>query len=97
MSLTKIINGVRQELNQLEEEKIRASWDKIHQEHQEYLRTKAYIDRRRAAYPPVEEQLDLLYKAMLLGEIPKATEWFSSIKTIKDKYPRPDNETLRTL
>ena len=43
---------------------------------------------RKAEYPPVAEQLDMLWHAMDQGQLPKAEPFYSNIKRIKDKYPK---------
>lgn len=45
-------------------------------------------DKRAVDYPDIKEQLDMLYHAMDSGEIPKATQWYNTIKQIKDKHPK---------
>ena len=42
----------------------------------------SYKSQRRAEYPPIEEQLDKIYHSGV-------NAWKASIKTIKDKYPKP--------
>ena len=44
--------------------------------------------RRKAEYPSVQEQLDMLWHAMDQGQFPKAEPFYSSIKRIKDRYPK---------
>ena len=41
----------------------------------------AYIGKRQAEYPSIEEQLDKIYHSGVTG-------WKTSIKAIKDKYPK---------
>lgn len=48
------------------------------------------IELRTRMYPPVGEQLDMLWHAMNRGEIPKAQGWFDAIKSIKDEVPRDE-------
>ena len=48
-----------------------------------------YIRRRQEEYPNIRDQLDMLFKAMRSGEIPKATEWFDTIEQIKTNHPKP--------
>tara|TARA_R100000149_G_C5837691_1_gene110929 strand:+ start:564 stop:857 length:294 start_codon:yes stop_codon:yes gene_type:complete len=43
--------------------------------------SKEYQRKRRFEYPPIEDQLDDLYHNGIDG-------WKSTIKTIKDKYPK---------
>lgn len=42
---------------------------------------------RRNEYPAMGDQLDMLYKAMADGTLPKVDSFFDSIKAVKDKYP----------
>ena len=46
------------------------------------LENASYKSQRRAEYPPIEEQLDKIYHSGV-------NAWKASIKTIKDKYPKP--------
>ena len=41
-----------------------------------------YSRNRAAEYPPIEDQLDTIYHSGVAG-------WKTSIKAIKDKYPKP--------
>lgn len=45
--------------------------------------TSLYADRRRQEYPSIEDQLDILYHEGI-------DVWRETIKSIKDKYPKPD-------
>ena len=42
----------------------------------------AYQGQRRAEYPSIEDQLDTIYHSGVAG-------WKTTIKAIKDKYPKP--------
>ena len=42
----------------------------------------AYQGKRKAEYPPIEDQLDTIYHSGVAG-------WKTTIKAIKDKYPKP--------
>lgn len=44
--------------------------------------------KRVAEYPKLEDQLDMLWHSMDTGQIPKATEFYTAIKAVKDKYPK---------
>ena len=52
---------------------MQAAWD---------LEFDSYKSQRRAEYPRIEHQLDDIYHNGIDG-------WKASIKTIKDKYPKP--------
>lgn len=45
-----------------------------------------YVAKRAAAYPSVEEQMDMLWHAMNKGEAEKIEPFFSKIKEVKDTY-----------
>ena len=47
-----------------------------------------YRKKRRAAYPSVNEQLDMLWKAMNENVLPRAEPFYSTIKGVKDLYPK---------
>ncbi len=46
------------------------------------LENDSYKSKRRAEYPSIEDQLDTIYHSGVAG-------WKTSIKAIKDKYPKP--------
>ena len=47
------------------------------------------VDRYQA-YPPVREQLDMLWHAMDDNQIPKVEPFYSALKAVKDQYPKPN-------
>lgn len=47
-----------------------------------------YVDYRRAEYPAISEQMDMLWHAMDNGSMPKVEPFYSRIKSVKDKYPK---------
>lgn len=51
--------------------------------------TSPYAERRRAEYPPVQEQLDMLWHAMDSGQMAKAEPFYSTLKGVKQKFKRP--------
>lgn len=42
---------------------------------------------RRNAYPAIGDQLDMIYKAMDTGVLPKVPDFYSAIKAVKDEFP----------
>ena len=52
---------------------LQAAWD---------LENDSYKSQRRAEYPSIVDQLDTIYHSGVAG-------WKTSIKAIKDKYPKP--------
>ena len=52
---------------------MQAAWD---------LENDSYKSQRKAEYPSIEDQLDTIYHSGVAG-------WKTTIKAIKDKYPKP--------
>lgn len=48
-----------------------------------------YKDLRAKAYPPLGDQLDMLWHAMDKGELPKVEPFYSELKAVKEKYYKP--------
>lgn len=48
-----------------------------------------YRLERGREYPEIEEQLDMMWHAMDEDETKRIEPFYSSIKAIKDKYPKP--------
>jgi hypothetical protein len=48
----------------------------------------SYADKRRSLYPSALDQLELIWKAMDSGKLPKDNEFYTTIKLIKDQYPK---------
>ena len=55
---------------------------------------KTQFEIRQRSYPPIGEQLDMLYHAMDRGEIPKATAFYETIKAVKEATPVTKTETV---
>ena len=56
-----------------------------------------YVTARTNAYPSVTDQLDMLWHSMDAGEVPKAEPFYSSIKAVKDTYPKDITNADSTL
>lgn len=72
------------------------TWDEI----QEEVRREAeiyfyytYEREREKEYPQIKDQLDMLFHDMKEGLIPgkEASTWFARVKSVKEKYPKPEN------
>lgn len=50
---------------------------------------KSYIVERANAYPAFGDQFDMLWHAMDDGQIPKIEPFYTDIKEVKDRYPKP--------
>lgn len=48
-----------------------------------------YAAERQAAYPAIGDQLDALWHAMDNNLIPQIEPFYSQVKAVKDKYPKP--------
>ena len=47
-----------------------------------------YAAKRKASYPSVEEQFDLLWHAIDSGTLDKNSSFYTTLKATKDKYPK---------
>lgn len=81
----KLVNGVQVELTDEEIQAIEAEWS-FNEKKADKTR---YVMDRIAAYPPIGEQLDMLFKAMDAGEMAKDNDFYRAIKAVKDRYPKP--------
>lgn len=50
--------------------------------------TPSHGEARRQLYPPITEQLDMLWHAMDSGELPMAPGFYEAIKSVKDAHPK---------
>ena len=50
---------------------------------------KEYQRQREPEYPAIGEQLDLLWHAIDDGTLDKTSDFYTSLKATKDKYPKP--------
>ena len=51
----------------------------------------SYAELRRTSYPPVAEQLGMLWHAMDAGPSVRIEPFYSSLKAVKEAYPKPSN------
>lgn len=51
-----------------------------------------YDMKRKREYPTIGDQLDMLWHAMDTNQIPRAQQFYSTIKAVKDKYPKPNGQ-----
>ena len=49
---------------------------------------KTYSDKRKAEYPSIGDQLDMLWHAIDDGTLDKTSTFYTSLKATKDKYPK---------
>ena len=49
----------------------------------------SYAAERQAAYPPIGDQLDDFWHAMDSNLIPRIEPFYSQVKAVKEKYPKP--------
>lgn len=48
-----------------------------------------YKDKRKKAYGPIGEQLDMLYRDIDAGKLDKTGELYIHLKGVKDTIPKP--------
>ena len=47
-----------------------------------------YRHSRYKEYPQIGEQLDMLFHAIDAGKVDKTSDFYKSLKAVKDKYPK---------
>ena len=47
-----------------------------------------YFEKRKASYPSLTEQFDLLWHAIDSGTLDKSSSFYTTLKATKDKYPK---------
>lgn len=47
-----------------------------------------YVRQRRAAYPTLQAQLEMLWDAMDAGTVPKAEPFYGVLKAVKTRFPK---------
>jgi hypothetical protein len=50
---------------------------------------KEYQRQREPNYPPIADQLDMLWHAIDNGTLNKSSDFYTSLKSIKEQYPKP--------
>ncbi len=48
-----------------------------------------YKNTRKQKYPPIEEQIDMLWHSIDEGKLDKESDFYKAIKTVKDEFPKP--------
>lgn len=88
MKLTKMVDGVVTPLTP-EEEMDFLERERQHEEELALRIKNAYKEKRAAEYPPIKDQLDMIY----WDKINNTDVWVNLILSIKEKYPKSiDNE-----
>ena len=49
---------------------------------------KTYAEKRKTEYPDIGDQLDMLWHAIDAGTLDKTSDFYTSLKATKDKYPK---------
>jgi hypothetical protein len=86
--LTKMVNGETVVLSAQEEAEIRSKWAQADVEAAKE-KSKEHITKRLIEYPPVQDQLLMIWDSMDKGEIPQSKAFYNAIKAINDKHPAP--------
>jgi hypothetical protein len=71
------------------------TWEEIQEvvnEQSEIYGYFAYERDREKEYPELKDQLDMLFKDITSGKLEDG-EWYQTIKSIKDKHPKPEDPT----
>jgi hypothetical protein len=48
-----------------------------------------YQESRKYAYPTIGDQLDMIWHAIDSGNLNTSSTFYTSLKTIKERYPKP--------
>ena len=57
---------------------------------EELAQKNLYRRWRAMEYPSFGDQMDALWHAMDAGDLPKIEPFYTDIKTVKEKYPKPE-------
>ena len=85
MPLYKNVNGVQIEMSAAEEAAMTTEWAANDAAKAAYEAAFGYQDRRKKEYPPLADQLDMLYHDMKDG----TSTWVAALDAVKTKYPKP--------
>ena len=55
---------------------------------QDEYEAKQYQRDRQPEYPAIGDQLDMLFHAIDAGKVDKTSDFYKSLKAVKDKYPK---------
>lgn len=91
----KIVNGERVDLSDSEANDILNSWAESERARQLDVEKNGYKVERVSQYPSLAEQLDSLFKdieAGFFGAKAKNSDFYKSIKLVKDSNPKPSEE-----
>lgn len=55
-----------------------------------------YAPLRHKAYPSVEDQLDMIWKSMDSGQAPIIEPFYSRVRSVKIRYPKPAGQADKT-
>lgn len=69
--------------------KVKYSGGKFIETTESWIPQRGYTMNRAAGYPPVADQMDMLWHAMDQGTMPVVEPFYSQIKAVKAKYPKP--------
>lgn len=60
----------------------------INGEFEPYVPEVSYDVARRDGYPPIQEQLDMLWHAMDQGALPKVEPFYTALQRVKQQHPK---------
>lgn len=93
--VTKLVDGKRIECTEEEVLAIQKEWEDNETKYREHERLYGYIQKRKADYPSIGDQLDALWHAMDKGILPKVDGFYEEIKQVKIKYKKPSEEEVK--
>ena len=85
------LNGSYGTLNWVDEEQDKPSEQEVLNEIERLTDVQTqlnYRGKRKDEYPPIQDQLDMLWHAMDEDVLPKVDGFYDLLKSVKDKYPK---------
>lgn len=96
MTLTKLVNGQRVQLDSQEQTDIENEWVTNLEAQQDNDAQFGYLDQRRREYPPLDESIEAIFEGFnaindnILFPLPASTmEWINQMQAIYDANPEP--------
>ena len=68
--------------------RIETTWDGSQWVETETSKAVQYQRDRADSYPAIGDQLDMLFHAIDAGKVDKTSDFYKSLKAVKDKYPK---------
>lgn len=78
------------DLEWLDEDQTKPTLAEIEVEALRLQQVNSYVAPRQTAYPSITDQLDMLWHAIDAGTLNKTSEFYTTLKAVKDQYPKSE-------